>query len=95
MSDQRDDDRAWREVLYWSLALVGLVGLKQVWTTKLRPWIESTWADIEMGNVVQLPIAGTIDEVDGIALAVLALGVVVGLVVAVRRCAKRSGWERR
>lgn len=85
MNEQRENDQTWREILYWGVALVNLVGLKQLWTAKLRPWIESTWGEIEAGGVGH-PLVGTLDEADFIGLGLLVGGLVVGAGILLYRC---------
>lgn len=91
MNDQRERDETWHEILYWGLALVGLVGLKQVWTAKLRPWIEATWVQIEAGGV-DLPLVGTLDRTDLVGVGLLVCGFVVAVFVwRARRRHRRTG----
>jgi hypothetical protein len=75
--------------------LVSLIAIKQLWTERLRPWVENTWGDLRAGELVNLPIVGRVDQADVIGLGVLvtlslvALGVVAGNVR--RPCGMKSG----
>lgn len=84
MSSEKDGkDHGDQEVLYWALALVGLFAIKQLWTERLRPWIEGLWGQLRGGGLVNLPIVGRVDQADvmGIALLTVVLLIVLGLVV--------------
>ena len=80
MDDQRQRDETGHEVLYWGLALVGLVGLEQIWTAKFRPWIEAIWGEIEADGV-DLPLVGSLDRADLVGVGLLVCGFVVAVFV--------------
>jgi hypothetical protein len=84
-SETNENDQGAQEILYWGLALVALVAIKQLWTERLRPWIESTWGDLRAGELVDLPIIGRVDQADVIGIAVLTVVVLVALVGEFRR----------
>jgi hypothetical protein len=71
-SEKDKNDQGAQEVFYWALALVGLIAIKQLWSERLRPWIEGTWGQLRAGELVNLPIFGRVDRADAIGIAVLA-----------------------
>jgi hypothetical protein len=102
-SEASDNDRGAQEILYWGLALVGLIAIKQLWTERLRPWIESTWGQLRAGELVDLPIVGSVDQPGVIGIAVLTVAVLVAfslIVAKIRRRRRaldstiRSHWTR-
>jgi len=94
-SETNGKDQGAQEILYWGLALVGLIAIKRLWTERLRPWIEGTWGDIRAGELVNVPVVGRLDQVDVLGTGVLAvislvaLGVVVGRLKRWNRARKR------
>jgi hypothetical protein len=89
--ERSDNDQGAQEILYWGVALVGLVAIKQLWTERLRPWIESTWGQLRAGELVNLPIVGRLDQADVIGIAVLVVVVLVALGLIVANIRRRSG----
>jgi hypothetical protein len=89
-SETNDNDQAAQEILYWGLALVGLVAIKQLWTARLRPWIEDTWGQFRAGELANLPIVGRVDQADFIGIAVLAVTFLVAFGVVVGKLKRRS-----
>lgn len=86
MSSEKDEkDQGAQEILYWAVALVGLVAIKQLWTERVRPWIEGTWGDLRAGELLNLPIIGRVDPADIMAIAVLTVVLLVGMGVVVSR----------
>lgn len=85
MSREKDEkDQSAQEVLYWGVALVGLIALRELWTERLRPWIEGTWGNLRAGELVNIPIVGRVDQADAIGIAALTmpLFVALGLLIA-------------
>lgn len=89
MSIEKDEGA--QEILYWGLALVGLIAIKQLWTGRIRPWIESPWGDLRAGELVNLPIVGRVDQAGVIGIAVLVMVFVVVLALVVAKIRRRSG----
>ncbi|MFE7407166.1 hypothetical protein [Isoptericola sp. NPDC057559] len=111
MSNDREGEGEIKQVFYWVLALVGLVAIKQLWTAKLRPWIEQVWGEIQSGEIADLPVVGRLDQADvvGVGVLVVLLLAIFALVASAlrrrrrlarslttnRRSAARSGTHQR
>ena len=110
MSNGREGEGEIQQVFYWVLALVGLVAIKQVWTAKLRPWIEQVWGEIQSGEIADLPVVGRLDQADVVGVGVLVVLLAIFALVASalrrrrrlarsltinRRSAPRSGTHQR
>ncbi len=111
MGNDREGEDEIQQVFYWVLALVGLVMIKQMWTAKLRPWIEQVWGEIQSGEIADLPVVGRLDQADvvGVGVLVVLLLAIFALVAAAlkrrrrlarsrtinRRSAPRSGTNQR
>ena len=81
-------NKDWDEISYLILAIVGVIALERVWSTRIRPWIETTWGDLCSGELVTLPVIGAFDQADAIGLAVLVLPFLVltfGITTRLRR----------
>lgn len=88
---QRENERTAQETLYWGLALVGLVAIRQLWTEKLHPWTMGAWGQLRAGELVHLPIVGRVDQADAVGIVVLAMPLLVALGLVV---AKIRRWSR-
>lgn len=77
------------EILYWGLAIVGLLGLQQVWKRTIRPWIESTWGELRAGELADIPVIGPVDSADLIGLAALLVPVALVLAFVVSKVKRR------
>ena len=78
------------EILYLGMAILGLIGLKQLWTLQIRPWIESTWGDLQAGQLADLPVVGPIDQADLIGMGVLVIPLLVVVTVLVSWAKRRK-----
>jgi hypothetical protein len=92
-SETNENDQGGQAILYWGLALVGLIAIKQLWTERLRPWIESTWGQLRAGELVDLPVVGRVDQVDVIEIVVRAVPLLVALVVVVGKVKRRKRFK--
>lgn len=92
-----DSEKDLQELLYLGMAMLGLVALKQVWTERIRPWIETTWGAIRADELASLPLIGPIDQADVIGVAALAVPflVVLGVIATKMRQKKRRGGRGR
>lgn len=77
-----ENDKDLTEIVYVVLAIGGLYLLKQAWTAQVRPWIESTWGELQAGHAVTLPLVGSVDRVDLLGVGVLAVPFVLILLFA-------------
>jgi hypothetical protein len=82
-------NKDWEEISYVILAIVGVFALERVWSTRIRPWIETTWGDLRSGELVTLPVVGAFDQADAIGLAVLVLPFLVLAFVVTTRLRRR------
>lgn len=89
MPEQRDSDQTWHEFLYWGLGLAGLVALKQLWTSRISPWIETMWGDAAAGSGVAVPLVGSLDRADIVGIGALVLVLGVAIAVLLRRVSRR------
>jgi hypothetical protein len=77
-----ENEKDLTQIVYLCLAIGGLYALSELWTAEIRPWIESTWGELRAGNAVTLPLVGSVDRVDIIGVAVLAVPFVLILAFA-------------
>lgn len=76
--DKKDEE----ELAYLIVAVIAILVVERVWTTKLRPWIDATWTDLADGaKIAALPVLGEVDQTDLIGLGVLAVIVVIAVLV--------------
>lgn len=86
----RDDDLAWM-----ILGLAGIVGVGALWKSKVRPWIDDSFASLTSGGSVTIGgMAWDVTDLVGLGLLV-AVVVAVGMVVRGKLRTARAKAERR
>jgi len=95
LSSDREGEGEIQQVFYWVFVLVGLVAIKQLWTAKLRPWVEQVWGDIRSGEIADLPLVGRLDQADVVGVGLLVVFLLVVFVVVTSAFRKRHRMARR
>lgn len=91
MSNEKDEnDQGAQELLYWALAFVGLIAIRQLWTERLRPWVETTWGQLRAGELVNLPVVGRVEHADVVGISALTAIFLATIVIVVVKRSRRK-----
>lgn len=82
-------NKDWEEISYLILTILGVLALERVWSTRIRPWVETTWGELRSGELVTLPVVGTFDQADAIGLAILVVPFLVLALLITTRLRRR------